>query len=75
IGRRAQLAICAVIISVFSFVGPSLIASGNSGHDAFVIIVFGVLGLSFGQATGTIRSHFSPRHGFLAKSYSRCSRA
>lgn len=27
------------------------------------------------QSLGTIRSHFSPRHGFLAKSYSRCSSA
>ncbi|MGO8572873.1 MFS transporter, partial [Rhizobium ruizarguesonis] len=38
--------------------GPSLIASGNSGHDAVVIIGFGVRGLSFCQATGSISSRF-----------------
>jgi MFS family permease len=58
IGRRGQLAVCAVIIAIFSFIGPMLIASGSGGQDAFVIIGFGVLGLSFGQATGSISSRF-----------------
>lgn len=59
IGRRGQLAVCAVLIAIFSFIGPILIGSGNAGQDAFVIIGFGVLGLSFGQATGSVSSRFS----------------
>ena len=59
IGRRSQLAVCAVLIAIFSFIGPILIGSGDTGQDAFVIIGFGVLGLSFGQATGSVSSRFS----------------
>ncbi|PWE56986.1 MFS transporter [Metarhizobium album] len=58
IGRRGQLAVCAIIIAIFSFIGPMLLAGGNSGQDAFVIIGFGVLGLSFGQAAGSVSSRF-----------------
>ncbi len=58
IGRRSQLGIAAILIAVFSFVGPILIGSGNSGQDAYVIIGFGVLGLSFGQASGAVSFRF-----------------
>lgn len=58
IGRRKQLIICAIIIAIFSFIGPMLIAAGSAGQDAFVIIGFGVLGLSFGQASGAVSSRF-----------------
>jgi MFS family permease len=64
IGRRSQLAVCAVLIAIFSFIGPMLIASGNNGLDAFVIIGFGVLGLSFGQATGSVSSRFAQRYRY-----------
>jgi MFS family permease len=57
-GRRNHLAICAVLIAVFSFIGPRLIAAGDAGQDAYVIIGFGVLGLSFGQATGSVSFRF-----------------
>jgi MFS family permease len=59
IGRRSQLGLCAILIAVFSFIGPILIASGDTGQDAFVIIGFGVLGLSFGQATGAVSFRFT----------------
>jgi MFS family permease len=59
IGRRNHLGLCAVLIAIFSFVGPVLLAQGNAGHDAFLIIGFGVLGLSFGQATGSVSFRFS----------------
>ena len=69
IGRRKQLAICAVLIAIFSFVGPFLIGAGNSGHDAFVIIGFGVLGLSFGQATGSISSRFGRGYRYTGAAF------
>ncbi len=58
IGRRGQLALAAVIIAIFSLVAPFLISSGPRGQDAFVLIGFAVLGLSFGQAAGAVSSRF-----------------
>ncbi|MFP5077302.1 MFS transporter [Rhizobium sp. YIM 134829] len=58
IGRRSQLGVAAVIIAIFSFIGPILMGSGQAGIDAFVIIGFGILGLSFGQAAGSVSSRF-----------------
>ncbi|QFY63666.1 MHS family MFS transporter (plasmid) [Rhizobium grahamii] len=69
IGRRAQLAVCAVLIAIFSFVGPVLIAMGSEGQDAFVIIGFGVLGLSFGQATGSISSRFGRGYRYTGAAF------
>jgi MFS family permease len=58
IGRRGQLAVAAVIIAVFSLITPMLLSAGSRGLDAFVLIGFGVLGLSFGQAAGAVSSRF-----------------
>jgi len=58
-----------VLIAIFSFVGPFLIGAGNSGHDAFVIIGFGVLGLSFGQATGSISSRFGRGYRYTGAAF------
>ncbi|QRM57655.1 MFS transporter [Sinorhizobium sp. BG8] len=58
IGRRSQLMIGAVIIAIFSFSAPFLLEAGGKGQDAFIIIGFGILGLSFGQASGVVSSRF-----------------
>jgi MFS family permease len=58
IGRRGQLMLGAVIIAVFSFSAPFLLDAGGKGQDAFIIIGFGILGLSFGQASGAVSSRF-----------------
>lgn len=58
IGRRSQLMIGAVIIAIFSFSAPFLLNAGGKGQDAFIIIGFGILGLSFGQASGAVSSRF-----------------
>lgn len=58
IGRRRQLMIGAVIIAIFSFTAPFLLDAGRTGQDAFIIIGFGILGLSFGQASGSVSSRF-----------------
>jgi MFS family permease len=69
IGRRSQLGIAAVIIAAFSFLGPKLLGSGSAGHDAFVIIGFGVLGLSFGQSTGSVSSRFSRGYRYTGAAF------
>jgi MFS family permease len=58
IGRRNQLMLGAVIIAIFSFSAPFLLDAGGKGQDAFIIIGFGILGLSFGQASGAVSSRF-----------------
>ena len=46
------------IIAIFSFSAPFLLDAGGKGQDAFIIIGFGILGLSFGQASGVMSSRF-----------------
>jgi MFS family permease len=58
IGRRRQLMIGAVIIAIFSFTAPFLLDAGRTGQNAFILIGFGILGLSFGQASGVVSSRF-----------------
>ncbi|WP_343715107.1 MFS transporter [Inquilinus sp.] len=57
-GRRTILAICAVLIAIFSFVTPLLLGGGPTARSLFVILGFGLLGLSFGQAAGAVASNF-----------------
>lgn len=58
IGRRGQLAVCAVLIAIFSFIAPHLLDGGQTGRYTFVIIGYSLLGLSFGQAAGALASRF-----------------
>ncbi|SEL87017.1 Predicted arabinose efflux permease, MFS family [Xaviernesmea oryzae] len=69
IGRRSQLGVAAIIIAIFSFVGPILISSGSAGIDAFVIIGFGVLGLSFGQASGSVSFRFGKAYRYTGSAF------
>ncbi|ASY72874.1 MFS transporter [Sinorhizobium fredii] len=58
IGRRYHLGVCAVLIAIFSFVAPMLLEAGVAGRNAFVLVGFSLLGLSFGQAAGAVASRF-----------------
>jgi MFS family permease len=60
IGRRRQLLIGAIIIAIFSFSAPFLLDAGGAGQGAFIILGFAILGLSFGQASGSVSSRFTP---------------
>jgi len=64
IGRRRQLMIGAIIIAIFSFSAPFLLNAGGKGQDAFIIIGFGILGLSFGQASGAVSSRFGQAYRY-----------
>jgi MFS family permease len=64
IGRRRQLLIGAVIIAIFSFSAPFLLDAGKFGQDAYIIIGFAILGLSFGQASGAVSSRFGQRYRY-----------
>jgi MFS family permease len=60
IGRRSMLGALAVLIAAFSVVTPWLLDGGNAGHVAFVLVGFVLLGLSYGQAAGSVTSNFLP---------------
>ncbi len=64
IGRRGQLAVCAVLIAIFSFIAPHLLDGGQTGRYTFVIIGYSLLGLSFGQAAGALASRFSQTYRY-----------
>jgi MFS family permease len=64
IGRRRLLAIGACLIALFSVLAPMLLARGNLGEAAFVMVGFGLLGLSLGQSAGAVTSNFSSRYRY-----------
>lgn len=64
IGRRPLLAILAGLIGVFSLLVPFLLGSGVAGQNAYVLLGFAGLGLSFGQASGAVTSNFSARYRY-----------
>ncbi|MEM5429794.1 MFS transporter [Cupriavidus oxalaticus] len=61
IGRRTTLATMAVLIGVFSLVTPWLLGGSATGQNIFILVGFGLLGLSYGQAAGVVTSNFEPR--------------
>ena len=47
--------------AIFSAFVPMLIDGGESGQNAFILIGFALLGLSYGQSSGTVTDNFAPR--------------
>ncbi|MFZ3117787.1 MAG: MFS transporter [Variovorax sp.] len=64
IGRRRTLGTLAVAIAVFSGFAPTLLDGGNVGQDTFILVGFILLGLSYGQASGTVTSNFAARYRY-----------
>ncbi|WP_425453102.1 MFS transporter [Bosea caraganae] len=64
IGRRYLLGYCAVAIAVFSGFAPQLLDGGVVGETVFMIVGFVLLGLSFGQSSGSVASAFSPAYRY-----------
>lgn len=61
IGRRRTLGSLAILIAVFSAFVPYLMGGSQHGQDAFILIGFSLLGLSYGQAAGAVTSQFEQR--------------
>jgi MFS family permease len=64
IGRRTTLGLMAVLIGVFSLFSPMLLGGGRYGQELFILIGFGLLGLSYGQAAGAVTSNFASRYRY-----------
>ncbi|HEV6966378.1 MFS transporter [Roseateles sp.] len=58
IGRRSMLGALAVAIGFFSLFAPFMLDGGKPGQAAFILIGFVLLGLSYGQAAGSVTSNF-----------------
>lgn len=59
VGRRTTLGTMAALIAIFSAFVPMLIDGGEAGQNAFILIGFALLGLSYGQAAGAVTSNFA----------------
>lgn len=69
-GRRNTLGSMAVLIALFSFASPMLLNGGTSGQNMFILIGFVLLGLSYGQASGTVTANFSRKFRYVGAAYS-----
>ena len=59
VGRRTLLGVSAAGIAVFSGFAPQLLNGGDAGELAFMIGGFILLGLAFGQSSGSVTSNFA----------------
>ena len=50
----------AAAIAVFSLAAPFLLGGGTEGVDVFILVGSALLGLSYGQAAGSVTSNFLP---------------
>ncbi len=69
-GRRNTLGTMAVLIGVFSLLTPLLLNGGILGNNVFIIVGFILLGLSYGQASGTVTANFSPGYRYTGAALS-----
>jgi MFS family permease len=65
-GRRVLLGGTAIAIGIFSGFAPQLLSGGEVGEAAYMIVGFIILGLSFGQSSGTIAGRFSAKYRYTA---------
>lgn len=61
IGKRTTVALLACLIGVFSLFTPMLMDGTPVQQDAFILIGFALLGVSYGQASGTVTANFEAR--------------
>jgi MFS family permease len=67
IGRRTLLAISATLILLFalaSIVAPLLVGDSEVGQTIYVLVGFGLLGLSYGQTSGSVASNLGARYRY-----------
>lgn len=63
-GRRITLSVLAVLIAGLSGFVAQLINGGEVGQDAFILIGFTLLGLSYGQAAGAVSANFPSKYRY-----------
>jgi len=61
IGKRTTVSLMAVLIGIFALFTPMLMGGSALMQDAFILIGFALLGVSYGQASGTVTANFERR--------------
>lgn len=64
VGRRVVLGISAVLIGAYSGFAPQLLGAGELGEAVYMLGGFVLLGLSFGQSSGTVNGSFPAAHRY-----------
>ena len=67
IGRKTLLSISAALIGLFalgSIAAPLLFGDSLAGQTMYVIVGFGLLGLSYGQTSGAVASNFDSHYRY-----------
>lgn len=60
-GKRRTVAVMAAVIGIFALFSPMLMNGSASMQNAFILIGFALLGISYGQSQGTVTANFKPR--------------
>jgi MFS family permease len=68
-GRRSTLAVCAVLIAIYSGYTPVLLNGSTTGGYVFIILGFALLGFSHAQASGAVNSAFPSRFRYSGAVY------
>lgn len=63
-GRRNTLGSMAILVAILSAFVPTLMNGGEHGQNTFILIGFGLLGLSYGQAAGAVTANFQKRYRY-----------
>jgi MFS family permease len=66
IGRKSLLLGSAIAIAVYSGFAPQLLDAGTIGETIYMVLGFVLLGLSFGQSSGSIASNFARIYRYTA---------
>lgn len=69
-GRRNLLGTMAVLIGLFSITVPWLLGAGTVGNNVFMLVAFVLLGLSYGQSSGTVTANFSAQYRYTGAALS-----
>ena len=69
-GRIPTLGGLALAIAMFSGFAPTLLGGGELAQDAFILIGFLLLGLSYGQSSGAVTRNFGPRYRYTGAALS-----
>jgi MFS family permease len=69
IGRRTTLGTLAVLIGIFALCTPWLLNGSVGEQRAFLLIGFALLGLSYGQASGSVTANFSRRFRYTGAAF------
>lgn len=64
VGKRRMVGAMAIVIGIFAVFSPFLMNGGPALQNVFILVGFVLLGLSYGQASGTVTANFERRYRY-----------